>query len=116
MVFCFFFTLKIKKDTAKISDVGTLKPQSQISGTIIGTPVYMAPEAAGGQIYGLPADIFSLAIVMWEMWYGRKMLIDVVIFFHYDFNMLSAFKLLYFCTINTKIKNSRQELSFPKKK
>lgn len=77
----FFFKLKIKGDTAKISDVGTLKPKSQIRGTIIGTPLYIAPEAAAGQIYGLPADIFSLAIVMWEMWYGQKMRINVVIFF-----------------------------------
>lgn len=67
----------IKGDTAKISDVGTLKRQSQICGTIIGTPLYMAPEASSGQIYGLPADIYSLAIVMWEMWYGRKMTINV---------------------------------------
>ncbi|XP_052682877.1 uncharacterized protein LOC128163345 [Crassostrea angulata] len=71
-------TETIKGDTAKISDVGTLKPKSQIRGTIIGTPSYCAPEAAAGQIYGLPADIFSLAIVMWEMWYGQKVRINVL--------------------------------------
>lgn len=32
----------------------------------------MAPEVLAGEIYGLPADIFSLGIIMWEMWHGRK--------------------------------------------
>lgn len=53
-----------------------MKPQSHIHGTTSGTQPYMAPEASDGQIYGLPADIFSLAIIMWEMWYGRKVPIN----------------------------------------
>lgn len=32
----------------------------------------MAPEVLVGDMYELSADIFSLAIMMWEMWHGRR--------------------------------------------
>ncbi|MFL6417454.1 MAG: serine/threonine-protein kinase [Bryobacteraceae bacterium] len=60
---------------AKISDFGISKFISQDtthSGTMIGTPSYMAPE----QIQGLPADgrsdQFSFAVVVYEMLTGTK--------------------------------------------
>lgn len=62
----------IKGGTAKIADIGFTKPKNHIQGTIIGTPLYMAPEVLVGDIYEQSADIFSLAIMMWEMWYGRR--------------------------------------------
>lgn len=70
MIFCFF--KKIKGGTAKIADIGFTKPIHLIQGTIIGTPFYMAPEVLVGDMYELPADIFSFAIMMWEMWHGRR--------------------------------------------
>lgn len=36
----------------------------------------MAPEVLIGDIYELSADIFSLAIMMWEMWHGRRVFSD----------------------------------------
>lgn len=63
---------KIEGNTAKIADIGMLKPQQLVQGTIIGTLAFMAPEVLEGQIYDSSADIFSLAITMWEMWYGRS--------------------------------------------
>lgn len=63
---------KMKGSTAKIADIGLLKPQPLVQGTIIGTPAFMAPEVLEGRIYDSSADIFSLAITMWEMWYGRS--------------------------------------------
>lgn len=35
--------------------------------THTGTPSYMAPELLGGRRYGMPADVYSFAIVMWEL-------------------------------------------------
>lgn len=32
----------------------------------------MVFEVLVGEIYGLLVDIFSFGIIMWEMWYGRK--------------------------------------------
>lgn len=38
---------------------------------MVGSPVYMAPEVLlQTGLYGRKADIYSLAIVLWEMWYG----------------------------------------------
>lgn len=69
---------KMKDGTAKIADVGILKPQPLVQGTIIGTLAFMAPEVLEGRIYDKSADIFSLAITMWEMWYGRRVFSESV--------------------------------------
>ena len=55
----------------KLADVGMTKEQQLIAGTLVGSPVYMAPEVhKQQQIYNRKADIFSLGILLWEMWYG----------------------------------------------
>uniref|UniRef100_K1QJ91 Serine/threonine-protein kinase atg1 n=1 Tax=Magallana gigas TaxID=29159 RepID=K1QJ91_MAGGI len=68
----------INDNIAKIADVGMSKPKNQLQGTITGTPVFMAPEVLEGRMYGLSADIFSLSIMMWEMWYGRRVFSESV--------------------------------------
>lgn len=32
----------------------------------------MAPEVFNGQVYDGKADIYSLGIILWEMWYGQR--------------------------------------------
>ena len=56
----------------KIADVGLAKAEIDITGTYTGTPVYMAPEVFHSQVYGSKADIYSLGLLMWEMWYGQR--------------------------------------------
>ncbi|XP_061187856.1 uncharacterized protein LOC133195895 [Saccostrea echinata] len=59
------------KDVIKLTDVGLTKPQREIGGSIVGSPAYMAPEVLlQTEIHNRKADIFSLAIILWEMWYG----------------------------------------------
>ena len=43
-----------------------------ITGTLAGTPVYMAPEVFNSKVYDIKADIYSLGIMLWEMWYGQR--------------------------------------------
>ncbi len=62
----------------KIADFGLAKrvnddsSQTQ-SGTILGTPSYMAPEQASGKNreIGPAADIYSLGAILYEMLVGR---------------------------------------------
>ncbi|XP_068732183.1 uncharacterized protein [Montipora capricornis] len=58
-------------DTVRITDVGVSKPAMDITGTLTGTPVYMAPEVFRSEMYECSADIYSLGIMMWEMWFGE---------------------------------------------
>lgn len=55
----------------KIADLGLTKPEHEISGTKCGSACYTAPEVLEGHEYGKAADIFSLGLIVWELWYGR---------------------------------------------
>ena len=63
----------------KISDYGVARaldtvvprPFQTMTGTTIGTPAYMAPEQALGEILGPPADLYSLGIILWEALAGH---------------------------------------------
>ncbi|XP_063422214.1 uncharacterized protein LOC134706836 [Mytilus trossulus] len=61
----------VKDGEAKIADIGLAKEAEDILGTVTGTPTTMAPEVLQGKMYGTEADIFSLGIILWEMWYAR---------------------------------------------
>lgn len=45
--------------------------ETSIQGTFTGTPTTMAPEIFQGKVYGTSVDIYSVGIILWEMWYGR---------------------------------------------
>ncbi|XP_052092249.1 uncharacterized protein LOC127728682 [Mytilus californianus] len=61
----------IKNGKAKIADVGMATEEISIQGTFTGTPTTMAPEIFQGKLYGTSVDIYSVGIMLWEMWYGR---------------------------------------------
>ena len=42
-----------------------------------GTPVYIAPEVILSRLYDYKADIYSFGIMLWEMWYGKRALLEV---------------------------------------
>ena len=55
----------------KLADVGVAKHEKEITGTVCGTPLYMAPEVFQGHIYNSKADMYSFGFVLWELWYAE---------------------------------------------
>lgn len=65
---------------AKIGDFGFCKPLSsvyEVTETMVGSPIYMAPEILKGQQYSIKADIYSMGVMLYEMLYGRAPYEDV---------------------------------------
>ena len=60
-----------------MADVGVSKEANMITGTVMGTPSYIAPEVILSRPYDYKADIYSFSIMLWEMWYGKKAFHDV---------------------------------------
>jgi serine/threonine protein kinase len=59
--------------TIKLGDFGfckSLENQRDLAQTMLGSPIYMAPEVLRGEIYTIKADIWSLGVVIYEMAFG----------------------------------------------
>jgi len=56
----------------KVADLGLATFKNRITGTVCGTPPYMAPEVKEGKLYDWKADIFSFGLMMYEMWFGKR--------------------------------------------
>ena len=57
----------------KLGDMGSAKPVDQVhDGTHCGAYLYMAPEVLRKRPYALSADVYSLGIVLWEIWNAKR--------------------------------------------
>jgi len=65
---------------AKIGDFGFSKPLTssfEVTETMVGSPIYMAPEILKGQSYSIKADIYSMGVMLYEVLFGRAPYEDV---------------------------------------
>lgn len=69
-------------EIVKVADFGfckSLKSHTDLTETMVGSPVYMGPEILKGQPYSMKADIYSLGVLFYEMLYGIVPFEDVSI-------------------------------------
>ncbi|POG79855.1 kinase-like domain-containing protein [Rhizophagus irregularis DAOM 181602=DAOM 197198] len=67
-----------------ISDLGLCGPADKSSKSIYGNLPYIAPEVINGKEYTFASDIYSIAILMWEISSGYSPFID---YKHDDYNL-----------------------------
>ncbi|XP_076468907.1 dual serine/threonine and tyrosine protein kinase-like isoform X2 [Babylonia areolata] len=59
-----------KENHGKITDLGFCKPEAMISGSIVGTPIHMAPELFTGH-YDNSVDVYAFGILFWYVCAGH---------------------------------------------
>ena len=57
---------------ARIMDFGLALAAGEDDGTISGTPAYMAPEQLSGEAATIQSDLYSLGLVMYELFTGKR--------------------------------------------
>ncbi|GIY96929.1 hypothetical protein CEXT_348971 [Caerostris extrusa] len=64
----------LDKDTrAKLSDLGFCKVEVMMSGSVVGTPIHMAPELLSGH-YDNSVDIYAFGVLFWYLCSGQPRL------------------------------------------
>ena len=58
--------------TAEAVDLDATRPAETVAGHILGTPAYMAPEQFAGREVTIRSDLYSLGLVLYELFTGKR--------------------------------------------
>jgi len=92
--------------TLKIADFGfakTVSSEASLAETMCGTPFYMSPEIMHGKKYDSQADLWSVGIIMYELFYGTHPYGDAV--GHYELRDRIDTKSIVYPKFPTETKN-----------
>lgn len=70
--------LQLKNDNIKVFDLQHVTSTAELSRATEDNREYQAPEVQDGFLSVPASDIFSLALIMWELWYGRQIKEELV--------------------------------------
>jgi serine/threonine protein kinase len=91
-------SIQVKNNTAKLCDLGFARMGAATTGIFVGTMTHMSPELLKHENYTFSSDIYSLAILLWELWYGHYAYTES------DYQGLTTFQLLQAVSIGHRPK------------
>ncbi|EXX60006.1 polo kinase CDC5 [Rhizophagus irregularis DAOM 197198w] len=96
-------------DNWQISDLGFCGPADKPSTSIYGNLPYIAPEVLNGKEYTFKSDIYSIAMLMWEISYGKPPFINHEHDYDLALNIINGIRPKIISEIPLKYKNLMEQ-------